>query len=382
MAEPVRDTLTLFLCGDVMTGRGIDQILPFPSDPVLHEPWVKDARDYVLLAEQANGSIPRPVDFSYVWGDALEELQRSAAALRIVNLETSVTVSDQPWPGKGIHYRMNPRNVPCLTAARIDACSLANNHVLDWGYEGLAETLGTLRGAGIGSAGAGRNREESEAPVVLEVEGTGRCVLFALGSTTSGIPAAWAAGHDRPGVAVLHPPLVRALPRIAEQVRALRRPGDRVVVSIHWGGNWGYEIPGDERDLAHALVDEAGVDIVHGHSSHHPKGFEVYGGRLILYGCGDFLTDYEGIHGHEEFRGELCLMYFPTLDASGRLVGLRMRPMRLRRFRIGYASRAEAEWLARMLNREGRRLGTEVAVQEDGLLTASSSLPSTVGEAG
>jgi poly-gamma-glutamate synthesis protein (capsule biosynthesis protein) len=113
--------------------------------------------------------------------------------------------------------------------------------------------------------------------------------------------------------------------------------------------------------------------IRHVHSSHHPKGFEVHGDRLILYGCGDFLTDYEGIHGHKEFRGELSLMYFPTLDASGRLVGLRMRPMRLRRFRVAYASQGEAEWLARMLNRDGRRLGTEVALQEDGVPTAYAS---------
>jgi poly-gamma-glutamate synthesis protein (capsule biosynthesis protein) len=363
--------LTLFLCGDVMTGRGIDQVHPFPCDPILYEPCVKDAREYVRLAEEINGPLPRPVDFSYIWGDALEELERVAPAWRIVNLETSITVSDDAWPGKGIHYRMNPRNVACLQAARIDACSLANNHVLDWGYDGLSETVTTLRAAGIGAAGAGRDREEAEAPVRLAAEGAGRCLVFALGATSSGIPIEWAANDDRPGVAVLPLPLVRSVPHIAELVRAYRAPDDRVVASIHWGGNWGYAVSREERDLAHGLIDEAGVDLVHGHSSHHPKGIEVYRDRLILYGCGDFLTDYEGIHGYEEFRGELSLMYFPTLDDSGRLVRLRLRPMRLRRFRIGYASPAEAQWLADMLNREGRRLGTEVTLDEDGRMTAA-----------
>lgn len=363
--------LTLFLCGDVMTGRGIDQVLPFPSDPVLYEPWVRDAREYVRLAEEINGPIPRPVGFSYIWGDALEELERLAPAWRIVNLETSITVSDERWPGKGIHYRMNPRNVPCLQAARIDACSLANNHVLDWGYQGLAETVATLRAAGIAAVGAGRNREKAEAPVRLEAEGTGRCLVFTFGTTSSGIPREWAGGDDTPGVAMLSRPSVRSVPHIAELVRAYRLPGDRAVASIHWGGNWGYEVPREERDLARALIDEAGVDLIHGHSSHHPKGIEVYRDRLILYGCGDFLSDYEGIHGHEEFRGELSLMYFPTLDGSGRLVRLRLRPMRLRRFRIGYASPAEAQWLADLLNREGRRLGTEVTLEEDGRMTAA-----------
>jgi poly-gamma-glutamate capsule biosynthesis protein CapA/YwtB (metallophosphatase superfamily) len=69
------------------------------------------------------------------------------------------------------------------------------------------------------------------------------------------------------------------------------------------------------------LINEAGVDIVHGHSSHHPKGIEVYKNRPILYGCGDFLNDYEGISGYQEYRDDLTLMYFPRMDAaSGKLV--------------------------------------------------------------
>src|SRR5438874_7861304 len=117
-AEP----LGLFLCGDVMTGRGIDQVLPHPGNPVLYESWVRDARDYVRLAEAANGPIPKPVAFDYIWGDALQELERTGTDLRIINLETSITRREAPWPGKGIHYRMHPENIGCLTAARINCC--------------------------------------------------------------------------------------------------------------------------------------------------------------------------------------------------------------------------------------------------------------------
>src|SRR5512143_3888726 len=140
---------TLFLTGDVMTGRGIDQVLPTPSDPQLYESYVTDAREYVKLAERAHGEIRKPVSFDYIWGDALAELDRAAPDARIVNLETSVTTSPGPWPAKGINYRMHPANVGCLTAPRLDCCTLANNHVLDWGYAGLDETLRTLRAAGI-----------------------------------------------------------------------------------------------------------------------------------------------------------------------------------------------------------------------------------------
>ena len=151
----------LFLSGDVMTGRGVDQILGHPGDPRLWEPYIRDARRYVKLAEAVSGQIPRPAGDVWIWGDALRELHRIAPDARIINLETSVTVSDRPWRGKEVHYRMHPGNVGCLTAAAIDVCVLANNHVLDFGYEGPAETLQTLRRAGVQTAGAGSDLGEA-----------------------------------------------------------------------------------------------------------------------------------------------------------------------------------------------------------------------------
>ena len=114
----------LFLCGDVMTGRGVDQVLPHPGDPTLHEPSVRDARRYVELAEEAHGSVTRPLDPPAIWGDALTTLDAVQPAARIVNLETAVTRADGWWPDKEVHYRMHPANVGCLTAARIDVASL------------------------------------------------------------------------------------------------------------------------------------------------------------------------------------------------------------------------------------------------------------------
>ena len=355
------DALTLFLCGDVMTGRGIDQILPHPGDPRLHEPWVTHAAEYVRLAEQANGPIPRPVDFSYVWGDALAELETAAPDARIVNLETAVTRSDDPWRGKGIHYRMSPANIACLAAARVDCCALANNHVLDWGHAGLEETLGTLSRAGIRTAGAGRDLAQAQTPAILDVPGKGRVLVFAFGLGDSGIPPEWGATPQRPGVALLEDLSERTVRRVARLVARAKRPRDVVVASVHWGGNWGYGVPAHHRRFAHALVEEAGVDLVHGHSSHHPRGIEVWQDRLILYGCGDFLNDYEGIGGYEEYRGDLTLMYLPTLEVhSGRLLDLDIRPMQLRRLRLNRARPEDARWLGEVLARESARLDTRI----------------------
>jgi poly-gamma-glutamate synthesis protein (capsule biosynthesis protein) len=361
--------ITLFLCGDVMTGRGVDQVLPHPGNPRICEPYVTSALEYVELAETANGPIPRPVDFSYVWGDALSELERARPDVRIINLETSVTRSED-CTDKGISYRMSPANLPCITAAEIDCCVLANNHVLDWGQAGLVETLEALGKAGLKSAGAGRDIGEAQAPAIMEAGGKGRVIVFGFGSETSGIPRGWAAAAGKPGVDLLKDLSPSTVDRIARRVEAVKRPGDIVVASIHWGSNWGYEIPRRQTAFGRALIDEARVDIIHGHSSHHAKGIEVYRGKPILYGCGDFLDDYEGITGYEAFRDDLVLMYFLSVAPSGgQLARLRMTPLRIRNFKLNRASKEDAAWLRDVLNREGDRLGTRVELGEDNSLT-------------
>jgi poly-gamma-glutamate synthesis protein (capsule biosynthesis protein) len=357
--------MRLFLCGDVMTGRGIDQALPRSVNPVLFEPCVRDAREYLALAEKAHGSISCPLSFDYIWGDALEELDRAAVDFRIVNLETAITSAETPWPDKGINYRMHPQNVCCLSAARIDACALANNHVLDWGYNGLSETLQTLDAAGIAHSGAGNDAEQAMKPAMLGRFANGRVLLFSFGSTTSGISEDWKATSISPGVNLLDDLSEQTAARVCDEMRAHQEHGDLLIASIHWGGNWGYEIPREQIAFAHRLIDE-GVAIVHGHSSHHVKAIEVFKGRLILYGCGDFLTDYEGITGYEMFRGDLALMYLVEVDSSiGELINARLVPMQMRRFRLQRVSAADAKWLCDLENKLGERFGTAVRLEED-----------------
>lgn len=368
--ESMANHITMFMCGDVMTGRGIDQILPYPSDPVIFEPYMRSAAGYVRLAEEKSGPIPQPAGFTYIWGDALDELERVAPDIRIINLETAVTKSDDYWRGKEINYRMNPENIPCLTAAKIDCCTLANNHVLDWGYSGLVETLQTLKGENIKCAGAGRDLKEAQSPASMIVKGKGRVIVFSFGSETSGILPSWVAAKGRAGVNLLKDLSDETVLYIREKVLAVKERGDIVVASIHWGGNWGYEIPSEQREFAHDLIDNAGIDVIHGHSSHHVKGMEVYAGKLILYGCGDFINDYEGISGYRHFRGDLGLMYFASIDSlTGGLFSLQMTPTQIEHFRVNRASGDDVMWLRDILNREGKRLGTKVELNEDNTLT-------------
>ncbi|MBS2031454.1 MAG: CapA family protein [Deltaproteobacteria bacterium] len=345
--------MRLLLGGDVMVGRGIDQILVSPGSPILHEDFIRDARDYVVLAERTNGPIPRAATPSHVWGAALEAFTRAAVDARIINVETSVTRSSEFWQGKGIHYRMSPANVGCLQIARPDVCGLANNHVMDFGIDGLLETLDVLERAGLRTAGAGRDLARALLPVRVATS-SGALSVRSIATEDSGVPREWAAEKGLPGIALVSSLSARDAPRLAQGLS-----GDVRVISIHWGDNWGYPPSAAERAFAHALID-AGVDVVHGHSSHHPRPIEIYQGRLVLYGCGDLINDYEGIRGYEEFRSDLRLLYQVDVGQEGRLLALELLPFHAKRFSLEPASMEKRAWLASTLTKVGRPLGTSV----------------------
>ncbi|PRW58531.1 poly-gamma-glutamate biosynthesis [Chlorella sorokiniana] len=384
-------TARILLTGDVMLGRGVDQILPHHCDPVLYEACVRDARAYVRLATDANGPLPADRPAAYPWGVALNDMQDKAPDARIINLETAVTTNDEPWPSKGINYRMHPGNVATITAAGVDVCALANNHVLDWEEEGLLETLDTLHGAGLLTAGAGRDLAEAEAPAVVPLPPSaavdpasgaaqpGRLLVWAIGHGSSGVFDSWAAGQRRPGVALadLSP---AGVAHVAQLVARHKRPGDIALVSVHWGSNWGFEVPKEHRRFAHALSDEAGVDVVHGHSSHHAKGAEVYKGRLLLYGCGDLISDYEGIMNYEieshyppeMYRDDVGVLWYADVStADGRLRQLTMTPTRLKHLSLHHPEPADWQYISRTLDRECRKLGGSRGV---GAVPGSGSL--------
>jgi poly-gamma-glutamate capsule biosynthesis protein CapA/YwtB (metallophosphatase superfamily) len=234
----------------------------------------------------------------------------------------------------------------------------------------LLETLDVLSAADLPTAGAGRSLREAQSPAIIPIPQTGRRILiFAFGSPSSGIPSDWAATDNTPGVHVIPALSDAAADELCRRILQARQPGDLIVVSAHWGGNWGYHVAADQIRFAHRLVD-GGVHMVHGHSSHHPRPIEVYRGKLILYGCGDLVDDYEGIRGHDQYRHDLRLLYLPRLNpTSGELVELRMAPLQARQMRLHRASRRDAVWLRAVLDKASRRFGSRIDLGSDGTLS-------------
>ncbi len=317
---------TLALTGDVMLGRGVNE---------------------TLEAARPEG----------VWGDVLPLLH--AADLRVINLECAITEHRRPWSRtpKVFHFRAGPPAVEVLRAARVDACSLANNHTLDFEERGLLDTLDHLEAAGIRYAGAGRDAEEAARPVLLD----GGVALVAF---TDNEPP-FAAGPDRPGTNYLpvstEPAVLR---RVEEAIGAAREAGARTVIfSNHWGPNMVLRPPEAFRRFARAVVDR-GADVYYGHSAHVFQGVEVFRGRPILYDTGDFVDDYAV---DPSLRNDRSFLFRVTLE-GGDVKRLELFPVVLPFARVELAAGDERSAILDLMQDLSAEMGTTFERREDRLV--------------
>jgi poly-gamma-glutamate capsule biosynthesis protein CapA/YwtB (metallophosphatase superfamily) len=329
--------ITLALMGDVMLGRKVAEVLNHTMRP--EEPW----------------------------GDVMPLLD--AADLRIINLECAITDNEQPWTrtAKVFHFRAKPSAIETLRTARIDACSLANNHTLDFEEQGLLDTLEHLDAAGIRHAGAGRNQEEALDPAILIVpaDHTHRVALLAF---TDNEPS-FAAGPDRPGTNYLPVSLrPEVLRRVERAVSAVRGMGvDTVLFSNHWGPNMVQRPKESFRRFARAVID-LGVDIYYGHSAHVFQGVEIYRGKPILYDTGDFIDDYAV---NRELRNDWSFLFRVSVE-EGRFERLDLIPVKLSYARVDLATGGEREIILDRMEHLSAEMGTVFARREDALVLERS----------
>ncbi len=253
------------------------------------------------------------------------------------NLECSITERGARWPDKLYAFRSKPGlaarslgGIPVPDGAGRFA-SLANNHALDFGPEGLEDTVTILDELGWLHAGAGANAIEAHRPAVhTTASGLRVGLLSASDHCSCDSPSDWMAGAEQPGLWHVDMSFGR-WGHLLEAVAALDAQVDLVVLSMHWGPNYLDEDPPRwMRRLARALV-EAGADVVVGHSAHHVLPVEVIDGKHVFYGLGDLMHDYAV---REQYDSDLGMVARVSVDAEGgqtlELVPLRIEGTKLR----------------------------------------------------
>lgn len=323
--------LTLAIAGDVMLGRLVNQVIPVRG-------------------------------FAHPWGNLVPVIY--TADLFLINLECALTAHTQRWHDgeyKAFYFRADPAVINTLKIGRVSFASLANNHTLDFGVEGLLETLRVLDEAGIAHAGAGPNLEAARAPARLNAKGW-RISVVAFAD----YPPAWAATATSPGINYTPVSLDPKHFSVVESVlRAAREDADMVVFSIHWGPNMRARPPKTFRDFARAVV-EAGADIFWGHSAHVVQGMETWQDKLILYDTGDFVDDYAV---DELLRNDLAALFLVRVTPPV-IERVELVPVHIDNMQVNLAQGDDREWFARRITELCAEMGTEVVPGPERLTVA------------
>jgi poly-gamma-glutamate synthesis protein (capsule biosynthesis protein) len=313
----------------------------------------------VMLGRLVNDRL-KVAEPAYPWGDTLPVLRQAHATF--ANLECVLADGGTPMPRKVYRFRSDVKNVASLRSAAIGVVGLANNHVLDFGADALREMLAALDQHGILRSGAGPDLEAARRPAVRRVG------PHAVGfiSFTDNQPD-WEATGRAPGIHYVPVDDVDAGDRrvtdLLELVRRTKRRVQLLIISAHWGGNWGSDVPPAHRSLARALI-EAGADVVFGHSAHIFRGVEIYRNRPIVYSAGDFVDDY-AVDPAE--RNDHSFVFL--LETSGSVPGrLRLFPTEINHFQTRLARRG-AENIAQRMQWLSTQLGTQSSwVEGDNVL--------------
>lgn len=325
---------------------------------ILTQPFTVALTGDVMLGRLVNEAIAR-YGFAYPWGDTLPLLR--AADVVCINLECALTRHTQRWggdPDKPFFFRADPQAVETLRIGGVRFASLANNHIVDFGTEGLLETAAVLDRAGIAHAGAGADLESARAPAVLSIRGWNVAfVAFA------DYPEAWCATDESPGMCFtpisLEPEHFAWIEDAVAQARAV---ADFVIVSMHWGPNMRLRPPPAFRDFARGVI-ASGADVFWGHSAHVLQAIELVDGRPIFYDTGDFIDDYAV---DANLRNDLSALFLlrvrPPVVEQVELV-----PMLIENMQVNRATGGTRDMVIRRLRTLCEEVGTELE-QQDGTL--------------
>lgn len=236
-----------------------------------------------ILPASTVGSLMDKNGVDYPFANAAATLQ--AADIAAGNLETPITERGTPAENKTYVFRGKPEYLTGIKNAGFDVLTLANNHTLDQGWEGLSDTMNSLDDAKLKHMGSGTDAQEAFTPVIMEANG----IRVAYIGVTNVVPdGTWKAGKNHPGVADCYD----TRPAVAA-IQAAKKLADVVVVMVHWGNERQQQPKQAQFDVGHAFID-AGADLVIGSHPHVLQGFEYYKGKWIAYSLGNFVFTSNG----------------------------------------------------------------------------------------
>ena len=312
----------------------------------------------VMLGRHVNERIQKQ-GVASVWGDVVTVLQQ--ADFSLVNLESVIAASGEPFqPSRAYYFRATPSSAEALTYAGIDFVSIANNHAMDYGPQGLAETMATLEQYDIAYAGAGMNLVDAKKMKLLESNGFKVAVIAGADHFVE-----YEASDTRAGINLVQVNAsATVVDEIREQVQQAHNLGaDLIVFSIHWGPNWREQPTPRFQRFARAVID-AGVDIFHGHSAHLFQGVEIYHGKPILYDTGDLLDDYVY---YPEKRNDLQLL-FRVHTFNSQMQCLELLPIQIEHLQVNFADAHETELTDHRIRKLSSSFGTRFSQQDNRLL--------------
>jgi len=303
-------------------------------------------------------------------GDVVMDAQRGvpdSVRTLVASFDADLVVANSEIPltergtraAKFVAWRASPAVAKEMKALGFDGVTLANNHALDYGCQGLEDTLAAFHAAGVKTVGMGKNVDDALSPAVFTFDASNRVAILSVACT---LPLGFDAGADRPGVAPVRvstryefdpmdiqdepgclPTFIhtRADPgdvaRLCREIRRLKTEGHLAVVCIHWGNAFQKRLAQYQQPLARAL-GEAGCDLVLGHHPHTIHGIEVIDGMPVLYSVGNFIMDKKTVaHGESDLPSGLATQWTMSPEGlaavvdtvDGEVVGLRVVPVLL-----------------------------------------------------
>jgi poly-gamma-glutamate synthesis protein (capsule biosynthesis protein) len=243
--------------------------------------------------------------YGYAWSGVDGLFRRDD--LTVVNLECAISTRGSPL-AKEFTFRGPPESLPPMAEAGVEVANLGNNHAYDFGPEALLDSRKHLRQAGIAPVGAGKDQDQALRPAVLEVKGW-RVAVVGLDMVVDPYPEALAT-EDKPGTSAGHDTAL-----MLRAIRAAERRADIVIVTIHWGVELDTQPRADQVELGHRFV-EAGADVIFGHHAHRLQPMDVYHGRPIFWGLGNFVWPNFSAEGSTTAVAEVRVRKNGTLEGQ------------------------------------------------------------------